>query len=180
MSFGAPSCSAAAQRSCPQTKPDGSVEVFFVYQKRKFAYNPETQTFVKPKFPIHNTYGTYLANTGYHNSEDVEAAQLLYGSNTQVSLSVGRLDFAELIRTTGFKFPSPPFGSCISFYGGVICSAFCCYLMCDPSDTRNMHWPRSLFSRSSVSRCGCWTSTGTTASSRSLCFSSSREPSSCR
>ena len=56
-------------------------EVSFLYQKRKFVYDPTSSWFTKVDYPVHLKFEEYLSSKGYQSSSSLHAAESKWGMN---------------------------------------------------------------------------------------------------
>ena len=61
---------------------DGKDEIWFNFQKTKYMFDPEVNTFVTLTFPVSNTIATYLESKGLQEEEEIKQTENIYGKNS--------------------------------------------------------------------------------------------------
>lgn len=56
-------------------------EIYFDFRKQRFIFSKEKETFCKLPYPLKETFGFYLKNTGHGSEAKVAAATEKWGRN---------------------------------------------------------------------------------------------------
>ena len=56
-------------------------ELWFIFQKTKYVWEPEQKEFIGLQFPINNTVKSYSQCKGYADEKEIKEAEEKYGLN---------------------------------------------------------------------------------------------------
>lgn len=77
------------------SQDQGSMDIWFIFQKTKYLYSNEKKTFIGLEFPVDLSFGYYQQWKGYADEEEVKIAERKYGKN---ELEMVVPEFIELFK----------------------------------------------------------------------------------